>query len=278
MELLDRIRIHKRLIKLKRKLGGLGLYNGFNTSKSDLYILGTGPSVNLLAEENFCRVREEGYSIGLNFWTVHDFVPDCYSFEGFHNKEHNVVQKSLLERCEVIECGPALLVHRPWEYCVHDYVPEEMINKVLAYSSVGVKTKFRDIDEFNLKVRSLIRLLDNKKYKGIALNVASSLSRIISLALKEDFKRIILVGVDLNTSSSFYQEDVSYFEKRELPEGFNNGQKGAVHATADPLSRSYTIVDAITVLKEMALDRGVQLLIGSDMSALSDILPVYKWD
>ena len=67
-----------------RKSAGLP---GFDVSEfrarkgSDtLYVLGSGASVGRLTRADFDAIAAAD-SIGLNFWLLHDFVPDFYQFE-----------------------------------------------------------------------------------------------------------------------------------------------------------------------------------------------------
>jgi len=46
--------------------------------KSDtLFILGSGPSINLITESEWAHIREHD-SVGFNWWMAHDFVPSFY--------------------------------------------------------------------------------------------------------------------------------------------------------------------------------------------------------
>ena len=131
----------KRKRLLSKNKGQCNVFDGFHTDKKDLFILGTGPSVNNIEDGKFDIIKNNGYSVGMNLWTMHDFIPDCYSIEGMRNFDLANIQKGLLSRVEIARHKPLFLVHNPWEKGVLSYFKDELIDNVMVYTSIFIGLK-----------------------------------------------------------------------------------------------------------------------------------------
>ena len=52
-----------------------------NFDNSTVFILGSGSSVKGLSKDRFDYIASNGVSIGINFWFLHEFIPDYYTVE-----------------------------------------------------------------------------------------------------------------------------------------------------------------------------------------------------
>ena len=71
-------------IKLKLKLDPSRIFKKNllvkNSTRSSLFIMGSGSSVNDITYEQF-KLIKKNFSIGVNSWFIHDFITDIYMFE-----------------------------------------------------------------------------------------------------------------------------------------------------------------------------------------------------
>jgi hypothetical protein len=224
-----------------------------------------------------------GTTIGLNSWALHDFIPDAYSFEEMENDDYLSVAaglSSVLAREEVIAANPLLLHLRsrlgtPSRRLVS--IPPQLHRNLRYYGRVTVET--RKIT--NLET-DLIGLLGTQRSGAIASHVlidsGLSVARMMSLGILRGFSSIILVGVDLNSSSYFFENDPSYLARHDLQD-FNPwiGRTGH-HDTEDKLNRNFGASEFIPALASASLATGgPRVYVGSPSSKLTKDLAVFTW-
>ncbi len=249
---------------------------------AELFILGSGPSVLELSDTNKLRMRE-GTTIGLNSWALHDFIPDAYSFEEVENDDYVSVAaglSSVLARQEVIAANPLLLHLRsrlgtPSRRLVS--VSPELHLNTRYYGRVNVETrKLRNLEA------DLVALLHAQRNGAIAPHVlidsGFSVARMMSLGILRGFSSIILIGVDLNSSRYFFEEDPAYLARHNL-EDFNPWiSRSTNHDTEETLNRNFAASEFIPALARASLaEGGPRVYVGSHSSKLSSAIDVVPW-
>lgn len=243
------------------------------------FILGSGSSVEDLPASGF-RTISQGVSVGINAWVLHDFVPTAYCFEPVPNREtdhYNTL--SILNRPEVVQSMPALLVLRPRtqvEFEQLHQTPIQLMSRILLYGRVAVTT--RNQSNLARDTRRSLELLARRRLPFITLDSGASIVRMTSLAIQLGFKKIVYVGVDLNNTNYFWEVNPSYLAKREIA-SFASGQTGVRHETLSSGPRPFPVTEMIRGIKEGLADTDdLQLYSGSPNSELARFLPVFQWD
>lgn len=245
--------------------------------RTTLFILGSGASIESISDEGFQKIRA-GFSIGVNAWPLHHFVPDVYAYEPVDDEASDHFRTlSLLDRPEVIERLPSLLILRPrnqLEQFQLDQIPKELVDRTFLYGRLTPATrKVRnlsgDLVEFlrgALRRRAVTALLDS----------GATIVRLASLGLVLGYKRIVFVGVDLNNSRYFWEENPHHLSRLGI-DSFDSGQRQAVHETMNSENRPFVVTDILRSLSDVAESVfAAQFFVESEHSALSEFLPPFR--
>ena len=248
------------------------------TKNQTFFILGSGSSVEDLTPENFQEISE-GLSVGINAWVLHDFVPTMYAYEPVEdtNTDH-FWTLSYLNRPEILSSHPFVLVLKPrspFELDQLKQVPPSLLDRTRLYGRTAPYTRKQSNLVSDLE-RALGSLVD-PSLDSVLLDSGASIVRMAHLGLKLGFRRIVFVGVDLNTTEYFWERNPSYLGRRGLP-SFDSGQRGTTHETLQTNTRPFSVLDVIWAFGLLASSRGSwQFSVASRQSALRDILPIFQW-
>jgi len=243
------------------------------------YILGSGASVLNLSRGNFSSISE-GYSVGVNSWAFHPFVPDIFALENPRTREHDRQVQAInlgLSRPEVITKNPWILFFRdnfsgPTSQQI--VVESGLLSRVRVYGRV----QFSSLAPRRLEkviVRFLKDQRENRFPKSVMLDNGSSVIRMINLGLLLGFKRIVLLGVDLGKTPYFFEEDPSSLQALGLS-GFTMTVEEGVHPTQAAKSRTTTFRKFLEAFASAAGDVwGAKIFTASE--PLSDLLELHTW-
>ncbi len=251
-------------------------------SNNVLFILGSGSSINNLRDHNFREISEHS-SIGINVWAVHHFVPDVYSFE--YDKQQNPQAPDLLRvqerlsRPEVLERKPRFIHLRPSSQHLDVpllKLPHELESQTYMYGRANmIHSSVNGLD------RDLMNIMSGYDRGWAPSNVlpdnGASVVRLLFLGLRQGFKKIVLVGIDLNASPYFWYDKKSknYSERyvREFPR-----PPVREHDTLETLDRPFRTDDVIYAIARVAKSmRGAEIFVGDPSSSLSSQLNTYPW-
>lgn len=246
--------------------------------KSDtLFILGSGPSINLIKEKEWQEIKKHD-SIGFNFWMAHDFVPDLYLFQTGKDDIKKMIFNLLDKKREQYSTVPLIIrgnglvsgeldfdeqegkllkefnVFYLKEYFIHPNCQIDPID-ILDYSkSIGV-LRFDKITPFILK---------NKVTLGL----------LLPLAYEMGYKKIVLCGMDMKDSSHFwdYPPNDKLKEKYDLvPPG-----KADIKQWTDKEKYSTTIPDNVVAFRDWAnKEEGVELYVANKNTLLYPEIKLY---
>lgn len=287
-------RDHEAVLLVGKKLGFQPLpINNFKMSDSKqsdtLFILGSGSSVTELSDSNLNEIGEN-VSVGINVWIAHDFIPDVYSLESGSTPitkavyEQNRYRARKLNRPSVIERSPKFLVLRPGAPSIAEQfvaIPEALRDKAFLYGRANLPHVVDEIASAELG-HFLHRFLRRKSELHVLPDNGASVVRLIFLGLKLGFKKIVLVGIDLNLSPYFWFHPDWLRRRPELAEIFPRSS-GVPHDTTDTKEgsrerRPYNTLSVIRWLNDcLEGPYETQLLTGSSSSALAEFLPLYQW-
>jgi len=252
-------------------------------NRSDtLFILGSGASVEELSVEHFAQI-DAHTSVGINSWVIHDFIADAYCFEEVESDEYHDVRDALtqmLERPDILERRPAIFLLRP-----HARTPPRRIIdipgilrlKSRVYGRVSPVTS----NVTNLE-KDLVRMLGcyakGELSPSLLVDAGMSVARMMTLGGLSGFSKIVLVGVDLNSSEYFFDINPDYLAKRGIAEFNPWKRRGAIHDTEDRNENQFVASQFLPALRTaMHKTWGTEIYVGSPRSALMGDFPLYPW-
>lgn len=234
-----------------------------------LFILGSGLSINDIPASRWDAIARHD-SIGFNFWPIHPFVPTIYFVETIQT---NHVQNMFEPLCRIAR-------QRAEDYAGVIKVVTELRNAYPTGQFAGLEefsgpwytlrtfpVAARTEAEFSYGLDYLRRrgLFDPANRIRAVFKQASTLSSVISLAIRMQYRTIVLCGVDLNHSRYFYQDESLYPGTAQLEFSPRHG----THATNSPMPWRITIESVILEMKRQILDPiGIQIYVENRCSAL----------
>ncbi len=271
-----------------RRIAKLGLahalyeldFSELKTSDT-LFVLATGASINGYDDTRW-RVIEQHDSIGMNWFMLHDFVPDLYVMEMIQRDHRQllsmraedyrdvpIILKSHLTNLSPRRLGQRLEKLRKIPPHIRDrfYLSLDVLAAGTDLSQTyGAYKVMRKAGFFKPKPR--FRLLTKRR---------GSITFIINLAVRIGYTRIVLCGVDLNHSEYFYDSRRDTLEVDGFPVPMNPNM-GKVHDTNDAAIHPVTVHEVIMAIHETVLDpAGIQLYVGDWSSALYPDFPEFPW-
>ncbi len=249
-----------------------------SAERTTLFILGSGSSVELIDDAGFSMIRS-GLSIGINAWPLHTFVPDVYAYEPSDDETSDHFHTlSMLGRPDVLERSPAVLILRPrneLERSQLAQIPHELQGRTFLYGRLIPAT--RKAENLGGDLRQFFGDARKRGSLTVLPDSGATIVRLASLGLLLGYKRIVFVGVDLNNSRYFWEENPAYLKRLGLT-SFDSGQRQAVHETMSPKNRPFIVTEMIRSLSDVGQRVfGAELLVASETSALSEFLPTYDF-
>lgn len=185
--------------------------------KSDvLFVLGTGPSINRISEARWQAIARYD-TLGMNFWPYHPFVPRLFFFEAIDGRTWPQIYNSFVSLAARRAADyrnvtkVVLELYRAGPQFIRDLDPEWRNN---LYAADPLQAPARTADELAYALRyfekkGLFRPAPHARYL-FKHNV--SLSLILGVAARMQYRKIVLCGMDLKTGGYFYQDPNLYPE------------------------------------------------------------------
>jgi len=260
---------------------GYTLANRNNLSKyktSDtLFILGSGPSINEINEEEWGIIAKYD-SIGFNYFMAHPFVPTYYHMELPH-KDIGMFRECYAQRQEAYKNIPFMV---NYHFIAKDYKKGDLDfihNKLITVARMYPHAKTNELSRIFRFLYRHIEPVDD----CFLINYRGSLSLMISLAIALGYKKIILTGIDLKTSDYFFCNKryacvatQTLTQTRCAPA---SEVSNSPHATADPsfIPSTVTIDRLMHIYDEAVLkERGIKIFVYSEHSMLHPAFPAWS--
>ena len=234
------------------------------------FIMGSGPSINELSEQQW-QVIGSGTTVGVNWWTEHDFVPDLYVFENLSERHRQMLiarsddymNTPMILKQFLTNFSPAVHRQRMEQLAL---LPQDVRSRIHLCSDLLIPG--RTEKELRRAYRNVERLglfQPRERFQWVVKRT-SSLTFLIALCLRAGFEQIVLCGVDLDRPGTFYEPEPAVVSGRSL------------HETQDPSVKVLPIVEVVRLLDEEVLKgRSARLFVASRRSLLANHLPVYGW-
>ncbi len=252
-----------------------------------VFVLGSGISINDYDSAQWETISA-GYSAGMNWWLLHDFVPNMYSVEYPHSKEvlknegpcHLESYLRMLDiRAE--DYQDTLLMSRG-SYQLNWYtrhgVPET--HKSRLKMTISLNLRGDSLESVSRYTRWFARILRvNRALPFISTfflpGLSASILYLVTLFYVIGVKKVVLCGVDLNHSKYFFQEEVP--AARRTIEGWPIPLLGDGKRAHGTYSTRVNVKQKLLMLQHEFAGEGFQIYSGSPKSALVPEFPVYEW-
>lgn len=211
-----------------------------------VFILGSGFSVNSITNDQWNDISNN-ISIGLNYWLIHDFIPNIIQLEFLSDDKKqysDLILKVLKNRKE--EFINTLFIVKSthllwWQYANLTFllkeIPSELkSNFIFDYDFPHIGNS---IQSFSKEINFLKSFNFFSKKTLFNYDVRASLGYSICFLIKRNIKQIILCGVELNNGNYFYEKDLNYYNSK-----FDINLKKSnlsIHLTNDPVLAELTI-------------------------------------
>ena len=248
-----------------------------------LFILGSGASVNRLTDRHFDIVKS-GYSIGMNAWVSHSFVPNAYSFEADTilappSVEIETMSAKLASRAQSHPETTLLLFRPKTPELLHRMVrvPESLKSRAFMYGRHNLLTRTDAALKKDLGPL-LVNRLKNLDKSPVLIDNGASVVRMIEVGLFAGFKEIVLLGIDLNSSPYFWEAPDAPLSHQQMKGRYHRPQN-MEHDTLETFDRPYS---TLLFIQEMAQagqrEFGATVYIGTEGSSLGGKIPDYHWN
>lgn len=276
--------------RLRNEVSSKGLNSSIEfdlkkNKKSDtLFVLGSALSIMDLTPSNWAEIKRHD-SFGFNAWLFHDFVPTYYGIEPMANNElFDSYIQALSERKKEYEKTPIFV----------QYQHLKMRNKSFKHSTINQKNIWYNVpfmpnttnERVLKKMINKWASIDHKDFSEV-IHYAGSLSYVITMGYIMGYKKIVLLGVDLNSSEYYFSHKKvsklakAYYKVHLAREMRMQRNVKSMHRT---LLKSVTVAYGclpistfVEYLRDAIKPNGVQLLIGSEGSALHPLLDLFKF-
>lgn len=251
-------------------------YDKLNEHKF-FFVLGGGPSINLLNEKNW-EIIKNNISLGLNNWMVHPFEPDYLMIEGFRDSEINTERYNWTDKYL-----PVYIKNSRSKILLKD-IKNSHLNWNLLSNIMDNKTfiipKFSVPGRNNESRKKVMNILGKVKIaKHFPLFSRVSVTLAISIGYLLGFKKIVLCGIDMNNADYFF-EDKNFKSHPLVPILPTSGQLNKeIHSTVNkeinPITADRSILD---FYEQILQNDGVKLYVNSKDSILFPRIPAFEWN
>ena len=244
-----------------------------------VFILGSGPSINQIGAERWQAITEHD-TIGLNFWPFHPFVPKIYFFE---NRPCDRTRETVDDKVGTTFVD--LFRRRGEDYAqtvkvIMDLLhPEPNIISELPepirqnlYSAYTVTPVARNANEFRSALKSVARsgMFSPQSPFASLLKYNGTITTLITLAAKMQYRRIVLCGVDMRAQAYFWQDPALYPETKDLEFSARN----APHHTATSNPWMLPMDAVLELMQRVVLEpAAIKLYVENRGSALYPMVP-----
>lgn len=277
-------RIHKNKLKekeLKQQGAAIANYENLHRYKTSdtLFVLGSGSSINHLSKNEWDEIKKSD-SIGFNLFVLHDFIPTFYHLE-FTEEIYPYYYEIIKAKGHAAENVPLLInyMHVDLNRPLSDYFWLKNTYFTNPYRIYLDKPSLKRKIEYFYKVENIRQVNFYTHYRG-------SLSLMISLGVLLGYKKIVLMGVDLDNHYFFHNEELYKSSLAKKVRGFHLSNIQAkygnqkIHATADKtIFKNDLTIDEYLHLYNEVLDKNVpvKLFSGSKTALLSKVLESYSF-
>lgn len=272
--------MRKRIVK--EGLQSIGKLPVSNHKTSDtLFILGSGYSISEISESQWKQIEKHD-TIGFNSWMFHDYTPTYFAIETPMAAEHfNEMLNELNRKKEDYKNVPFVI-----QYQHYLRSPNNYINLELPKENIYFNAPLMPYTTSNRMLDLLLSWWERQHTKNMSwlLHYAGSLSYMIAMGYVMNYKKIILLGVDLNDPRYFFEHpDSNVFTKKfaamhkSLLKSLKRSGLDTVNAKTTKTYGCLPIDQYLYKFNRIIKKNGVELYAGNKSSKLAEGLPIYEF-
>jgi len=258
--------IYIRNRNLKYKV--ISLKEAVKYKKSNtIFILGSGPSIKKITKEQWKYISIHD-SFGINFSFLLDFVPTFHSMEdGKIDWYRKFIEKRLESRRKKLSKTIWFISNRHLFRFIHPrltpgFFPENPIVCIYKFPDVITLENDRPFKKNDFS-KTIV-------YRG-------SLSLVLHLIDKLDYKNIVLLGIDLNTPEHFFYDMEEMKEYVDYQKKMHDNDKFEYMITKEGKYRPFD--EYLFALNDFYFrPKNINLYIGTKDNILYPNLETYSWD
>ncbi len=247
-------------------------------SEKTCFILGSGKSVNELNDYQW-KIIKDNFSIGINKWLIHDFIPDAISLEKNNFKQF---YETILSGKRLVDSNLKFIFYPFHGFIIENKFPYKIQRdltgriRLLISHSQQIK-KYSDLTDL-LQTKGSIKGFVNGARNGFVYELNGSVFRLVNIAIAAGFKKIVFVGVDLNSGidSYFWSNRPELLKRREVTNDMFHLGNFSVHPTEDGNNSKLLMSEVIKIIATELKEKNVEFLVSSKNSKLSEFLPIWK--
>lgn len=244
-----------------------------------IYVLGCGPSVARVSDQQWNRIAD-GFSLGVNFFGLHPFLPKLLSQERTKNMDAELIRERRQARVRMLK---ALEPHRAnilWKdgshWSIDDAAPiieqtPALNHRALQWLRIVVH------GEGNLEKPIAASIIAHRRLhllqRGFSLHLRSSVLYGALLGVALGVHRIVLVGVDLDSTEYFWDADPSLVREGLEPPPTAQDSVGRHSSEGGTLSTSAALRSLAIALKALG---DAKLEVMNPSPVLAPLLPEYR--
>lgn len=243
-----------------------------------LFILGSGASVLNMRDAQIQQM-DESATVGFGAWPLHDFVPTAYGLSPAKGLvDYERVVSVTMGRPDIVAKNPEVLFLRPLSASDDSLLaslpePHRASTRLYGrFNPFATAERALSVDLASFHRRALAH------GGAIVADAGATVVRLLSLAVVHRVSRVVLVGVDMNGSPYFFEQEPAYLFNNNFS-AFDTGQVTVgAHDTATLLGRRIPVIVMIRLLADVASKLyGGKVYVGSNTSAVAEVLPVFDW-
>lgn len=192
--------------------------NNVKTSNR-LFILGSGPSINDLSENDWSIIRRHD-SVGFNCWWLHDFIPTFYVAQEIYDKNSSAFKNDIMTNAYLLRqedylnvpvvfrgsvVNEGTLEHCAFFMALYSTKTNNLVlSGELSWNAIARKARTKDDVREALELMRKTGWLRKGKITGQIPKAIASVTFIMALGCQMGYDEIILCGIDMNDSNHFY--------------------------------------------------------------------------
>lgn len=240
-----------------------------------LFVLGSGSSINRIGSARWTTIGRYD-SIGLNFWLFHQFVPTMYYFEMVEGHE-DVIIRNFIEIAGRVSARYRDTFKIASEFHnglrLLESLNDEFRENLNAHLSIPAYIDSDRQLSASIRLLKLFGVFSPRSTPHNLFKHAGSLSSVLCLAVKMNYRRIVLCGIDLASPEYFYQDQTFYPDSVHVQSSIRTPRHESIMPRL--YRNAYPADKIVAELKKQILDpRGIELYVENQSSALYPGVPV----
>jgi hypothetical protein len=248
-----------------------------------VFILGSGWSINEISDHRWDVIGHHD-TIGFNFWPVHPFVPRIFVFENLCTSIQQDLYRAFLttiqRRAQDYRHTVKIATEphpRSERQLLHELPPQFRENLYLGYTAPVTARSEEELEAGIGFLRSQGVFEPGDRLEWL-FKYGGSVIAMLSVAVRMNYRRIVLCGIDLGRQDYFYQDRQRYPASAD----WEFAPRKDVHLTARRLRWMVPAQQVIQAFKRVVLDpAGIDIFVENRSSTLFPAIaeaPDKLWD